>query len=79
MRDLFRVIAEIVAVAPDLEECLKDVASSSRYSPPELQAVFWREAAAILEEYAPASHPKADEIARIFNGTPQESQPTKDQ
>ena len=67
MRSLSTVIDSIVAIAPDLEQHLSSVRTSSTFAAPEMQYIWWNKAAMILTNYA-SDHPKSNEIAAIFGG-----------
>ncbi len=67
MRNLNKIIDEIVEVAPELEEPFSSVKSSVRYAAPEAMYIQWNRAACILTEYA-NDHPEKEKIARIFSG-----------
>lgn len=67
MRNLVDVIDQLVAVAPELKDCLASVRSSALFAAPEIAYVHWNRAAEILSDNA-TTHPKADELRRIFAG-----------
>ena len=66
-RNLVKVVDEIVAIAPDIEDVLRGRRQSTLYTAPEIMHLRWNEVAAILNEVA-VNHPKAEEIAAIFSG-----------
>jgi len=67
MRNLNKIIDQIVEIAPDLETCFKSLKASIGYTAPEMMAGRWSEAASILNLNA-KDHPKRDEISKIFSG-----------
>lgn len=65
MRNLVKVIDQIVEVAPDLEQALSGVKRSYCYAAPEAHSLWWWQAASILNSVA-KNHPKSVEIDFIF-------------
>ncbi len=67
MRNLLKVIDQIIEVAPDLKDNFRSLKDSICYTAPELISDRWAQAADILNTNA-WSHPKGKEIAAIFSG-----------
>jgi hypothetical protein len=68
-RYLPNVLRAIIALAPDTADAFQSVLGSADYAAPENMAMWWQEATNILNREF-ANHPKAQEIAAIFNGQP---------
>ena len=69
MRNLSTVIDSIIAIAPELEPHFDSLKESIQYAAPEMMSMWWNEAAFILNNEAD-NHPKANDIAAIFSGVP---------
>ncbi len=67
MRDLLKIIDQIIEVAPDLKDNFKSLKDSILYTAPELIPMRWRQAALLLNHHT-VGHPKNKEISAIFSG-----------
>lgn len=68
-RSLVEVIDKLVAIAPELEEALRNVRESVAYASPENATLFWALAVEIMEERAGPDHPKYAQLCAAMNGT----------
>jgi hypothetical protein len=66
MRDIIKIIDQIVEVAPDLEFQFMDLKSSVMYSAPELYQSLWVRLISVLNSCAP-DHPEKTRIQNILS------------
>ena len=67
VRRLADVLEAMIAEAPDIAAVIGGIRQSVKYAAPEMQYYWWNETAAALNAGA-ASHPKREQLERIFSG-----------
>ena len=67
MRDIIKIIDQIVEVAPDLEFQFMDLKSSAMYTAPELYRSLWVRLISVLTSCA-SDHPEKTRIQNILSG-----------
>lgn len=68
MRDIVKIIDEIIEVAPDLEPILSGLRSKSLFKAPEVMGNNWTELCVLMNSHA-QDHPKKKELIAIVNDT----------
>lgn len=68
MRDLTKILNQIIEIEPSLGKEFKSLKDSIKYTAPELMYLRWNIAAEILENNV-SEHPRREEIGKIFSGS----------